>query len=342
MKMTGATGVGAVTNMNFNVVPDSETWTLVVIPDTQRLAAYNATAYNTLIQWVVDNKVTEDIRMVMHVGDYVDDGTSSAQWSATDTAMNRLHTNSIPFIHCAGNHDYDDDGAGGVYTRDTNTYWETVFPASDWSGYSWYIDEYDGITTNQAATLTIGTKKYLFLTLEVFPRAAAISWADSVISAQNPDRIILITHMNVTPDGSHSNETDLLGGHGDTPDAYSFCNYSQVADCDTGEELYTSFISQHSELILVVNGHDIASSTGANGTIGKTAYARRTDTVGGNTVNQHLINYQNNSGNGYNDAAVLRMYKFDHSDNSCDVTTYNAVHDSFYTDSENQFSFNYT
>ena len=315
-------------------VKDETTWTLAVIPDTQRLAANNATAYNSMMQWLVDEADTENIEMVIHLGDYANDGASSTEWSRIDTAMNRLH-GEVPFIHCAGNHDYDDDGKG-TYSRKTATNWETVFPASDWSGYSWYVDEYDGITTNQAAVLRLGQYKYLFLTLEVFPRAGAITWAEGIITAQNPDRIILGTHMLVDSYGNHMTDTAADDWDG-VPSDYGFCDYRTDADCKSGSELYNDFISQHDNIILTTNGHDVDGPGGA-----EVGFARKTDTVNGKTINQHFFNYQNDSSNSYADSAVLRLYKFDHSDNSCDVTTYNPVQDTSRTDSQNQFTFNYS
>ena len=90
--ITGLTSIKGSTGLDCcPSAADQETWTLVVIPDTQRLAPNNATAYNSLIQWIVDNKTTEDIQMVMHVGDLVNLGSSSAEWNVAETAMDRLH-----------------------------------------------------------------------------------------------------------------------------------------------------------------------------------------------------------------------------------------------------------
>lgn len=329
--LSGITSLGGISKFKPNVnTADTSTWTLAVIPDTQRLAPNNATAYNDLIQWIVDNETTEDIRMVIHLGDYVNNGASSSEWNVAETAMERLLNNDIPLIHCAGNHDYDDDGMG-TYSRKTATYWETKFPASDWSGYSWYVDEYENITTNQAATITVGNTKYLFLTLEIFPRAGVFSWANGIITAQSPDRIIVGTHMMVNEDG------DLQVYDGDSPDIYGICNNSTSGDCATGADIYNDFIAQHENIILVCNGHDV-DTTYSN----ERAHAIRTSTVNGKTINQHLFNFQNDSSNSYADSAYLRLYKFDHSDNSCDVTTYNPVQDTNHTDSENQFTFNYS
>lgn len=321
---------------------DKTTWTLCVIPDTQRLAANNPTAYNTMMQWIVDNATTEDIRMVMHVGDYCNLGSSSTEWSRTDTAVNRLHGN-VPFIHCAGNHDYDDD-AKGTYSRKT-TNWEAVFPYTDWTSYDWYIGSYENITTNMAATLQIGQYSYLFLTSEFWARQDAMDWAQTQIDDNPTDRVIWITHALTAPDGNF--ETDAsdgtVGGQAGVPQFYGVCNFSTDADCKTGVELRDEFLKVNENIILACCGHDVAGSDvpAGQGTVGQTAYSKTTVTTYGNTINTHLFNYQNASANTYANSAYLRLYKFDHSDNTCDVTTYNPVQDTNLTDAQNQFTFTY-
>ncbi len=314
--ISGTSGIGT-----------SDSWSLVVIPDTQRLAANNSTAYNALTQWIVDNKDTEDIRMVMHVGDLVNLGSSDAQWNVAQTAMNQLHAGDVPFLMAAGNHDFDDDAKGGTYQRAV-TKWDARFPNSDWTSYDWYVSGYNSQTQNQAATLTILGIKYLFLTIEIFPRAAVITWANTQITNENPDKIIVITHMMVDQNGNH--EPDVVAGS-DVPSTYSICDYRTDADCKSGEELYADFISQHDNIILVVNGHDLENGQSEG-------VAARTDTVNGNVINQHLANYQNISTNSYADSAYIRKYTFSSDGTTCDVTTYNPVQDTSKTDSDNQFT----
>lgn len=318
----------------------AETWTLVQIPDTQRLAANNPTAYNNLIQWIVDNKVTEDIRMVMHLGDYCNNGASATEWGRVDTAMNRLH-GEVPFIHNSGNHDYDDDAKGGVYTR-LETNWDAVFPESDWTGYDWYVDCYNNVTTNMAAKLEIGGIKYLFIALEFFPRAAVFTWAANVIANNPADRIIMTTHAMLDPDRLFMTEDRPSGGGGQAgnPKYYSVCNYSENADCKTGQEIFDEFVSNYN-VVLIGSGHDVASADveSGYGVSGQSAFASRRDVVGGKPINSHLFNYQNISANSYANSAYLRLYRFDHSDNTVAVETYNPVQDTNLTDAQNQFEF---
>lgn len=341
--LSGITSISGLTKFKPNQnTADVNTWTLCVIPDTQRLAANNATAYNTLMQWVVDNQVTEDIQMTIHLGDVVNTGGNSTQWTNVETAMDRLQTNNVPFLMTAGNWDYDSGNSDA--NRTTTTYWESAFPHSYWSGKSWHVESYQNITTNQCGKITIGDVRYLFLTLEVWARPQVLSWADRMISENAADRIIVATHGLTTPDGSFEPDSGGTenGGQGGGPDAYGICGNSADGDCSSGEEIRDNFLNKHENIILTMNGHDVASSSVGNGISGDTAFSKTTNVVNSKTNNVHLFNYQNASGNTYEDSAYLRLYKFDHADNSCDVTTYNPVRDTNLTDSENQFTFTYS
>lgn len=310
-------------------------WTMVMIPDTQHLAHANSQAYNDLIQYVVDQKTTENIGFVLHVGDIVDNGTVASQWSVADTALSGL-TGQIPHLIGIGNHDYDDDAMGVVYDRLT-TQFNALFSLNDIQNEGWFFDSYPtGTTENTAGGIIVDGVKYLFLNLEFDARQAAVDWADSVITASNPDRIIVSTHSYILAD-ANSDAIHHPDGQGDGPWRYSVCNYSDDADCHSGEELWQGFISQHDNIVLVVSGHDVDENTpGAT-----EAYARRVDTVNGKPINQHLANYQNRTGSSYADSAFLRLYEFDESANTVDVTTYNPVLSTSLTDPENQFTFSF-
>lgn len=304
-------------------VVQSATWTLGVIPDTQNLAAYNATAYNTLLSGVTGD-------FFIHLGDVVNNGKRPSEWQTATNAFNNL---SPPGLIAIGNHDYDDDAQGTTYQRDSDSF-NAFFSLADIQNEPWFVSSYPANQTdNTAAGIIAGGNKWLFLSLEFFPRQAAIDWAEAIIASTSPDRIILATHMYLTPDGVPQDEYGTPGGQQGGPVFYSVCDFSTTADCASGEELYTNFISNLSVPTLVLNGHDVASGNSPNGIAGQDAYARRTDGM----IHQHLANYQNRNANNYNDAAFYREYTFTGDDVS--VTTYNPVTDTYLTDPENQFTF---
>lgn len=313
-------------------------WTLIVIPDTQRLVANNSSALTTMVDHI-DGLSPE---FILHVGDIVNNGASSAEWSTASTSFDAFQDNAI--LYGIGNHDYDDDAQGASTDRDTtplSTAFNSFWPISRINTQNWFVDSYPtNKTENSAAGIVVDGVRYLFLSIEMFPRQAAVDWADAVIASTSPDRIIVTTHMNLTPDGSNQNYADLQGGQGDSPEAYSVCGDATTTDCMSGEEFYNNFISQNEKIVLVVNGHDLANTTGANGTQSESAFAKRTETINGKLVHQNLVNFQNVSANTYADSAYYRNYTF--SGNTIDVTTYNPVQDTSLTDAENQFTLNMT
>lgn len=326
---------------NSVLLPLENNWSFVVVPDTQRLAPNNPTAYNDLIQWIVDEVEGENvnnIKMVVILGDIVNNGASSSEWAVAETAIARLH-GVVPFIMMAGNHDYDDDGQG-TYSR-KEEFWKAAFPHSDFTGYDWYLGSYNNVTTNMAAQIQVGQYRYRFIGTEFWPRDAALTWAKNLADASEYDRLIWGTHALIAVDSNYETDdpADTSGGQGGVPLHYGVCNDSADGDCKTGLEMYNEFISQQNRMLFAFCGHEVKDHpTSANGIGGQSAFARRTETVGGNPVSVQLLNYQNMSGNTYADSAYLRIVKIDHALNSYDIETYNPVRDTNLTDAQNQFS----
>ena len=86
-------------------------WSMVVLPDTQ---AYDtpseALVFNAMTQWVVDNKTSRNIQVVVGTGDITNNNTAT-QWNIVKTAIGTLD-NEVPYILPTGNHDYSGGGRG--------------------------------------------------------------------------------------------------------------------------------------------------------------------------------------------------------------------------------------
>ena len=288
------------------VYSPGQPWTLVVVPDLQEIASHDTDSYAETIQYILNQQEARNIQMVMFVGDNVDDGASSSQWTVANNALALLE-GEIPFSIGIGNHDYDDDT--GVSKAATS--FNSAFPLSMYQNYSWFIDdEYPtGETTNHAVKLTIGQYTYLFINIEYQPRTAAITWAQGIVDNNTDADYIIVNNHYFLGDDSGGEATRWTD--------------TSVTD------LWDDFISQNNKIRLVVCGHVAGTATDP-------AVSRRVD----GSVNQHLFNAQTLTGDNYNATAYLRFYEIDQSDHSVSVTTYNPIIDTALTDSDNQFSFN--
>jgi uncharacterized membrane protein len=144
-----------------------------------------------------------------------------------------------------------------------------------------------------------------------------VAWAQSVIAANPGAEVIVVTHAYIATDSTRVSLCDDINAQA----------YNVGADND-GESLWKKFVSQSSQISLILNGHFTDSSGQGVG--------RRIDLgVNGNIINQILSDYQDlaNGGNGY-----LRILTFHPSLNTIDVKTYSPTLNAYFTDSANQFT----
>ena len=189
---TGVGFVGADAGTDAGSIPAD--YSIVVLPDTQYYAAAFPDIFMKQTTWIVENRDAQQIKFVLHTGDVVDYGDSSAQWTV---ASNSLHVldGIVPYVIAAGNHDY------GVMQRMgmVNVY----FPPSGFEAYSWFGDTFEpGHIENSFSLIPAGGKRWLVISLEFGPRNEALAWAGSVLQALHDYPAIIITHAYLYRDSS--------------------------------------------------------------------------------------------------------------------------------------------
>lgn len=274
-------------------------FTFILLPDTQNEVADAPLEFLAQMQWISDNKTALNIQAVIGLGDIVDDSSDATQWTNADAGYDIIHAMDVPYIPLLGNHDYNT-----VATRVTTTY-NTNFGPSRFSGKSWYGDTSypSGKNENMFIKFDVGSRKFLVLGLEFYPRQAAVDWGQSVIDA-NPDReIILITHSYLDNDGLRVTEA-----HPDGPTlGYGY------SDAYSGEELWYSFVSINPQIKMVANGHNICAPHAAHNT--------DVSTTTGRAVYELFQNYQcgTDGGEGY-----LTILSFNSDDSTMGVSYYST------------------
>lgn len=282
---------------------------VIVLPDTQHYSESYPSIFNAQTEWIAANAAQMNIQFVLGLGDIVNEGSYVSQWNSADTAIKLLDQANIPYVLPPGNHDYANKKPS---TRDL-TLFNTYFGPARYASNPHYQGSYPaGSNANQYGVFTVGSRTFLVLALELFPRQATLNWASSVVAA-NPDKeVIVITHSYMYLDNSRI-------GRCDQANAESF----GLGTDNDGEEMWSKFVSQHPNITLVLNGH-------SHGT------GRRSDAAfDGHVVHQLLADYQSDSygGNGY-----LRILKFRPSLDVIEVSTYSPYRNTWKTDSANQFT----
>jgi hypothetical protein len=298
-------------------------FTIIALPDTQYYSESFPNILNSQMQWIVKNANTApfNIQGVLGLGDIVNNGSSSTEWTNADAAYKLLDAAHIPYFAAIGNHDYDSNSPAG--RTSTTTHFNKFFGPMRYRSTSWptpyWLSSFPANSNeNFYGVITINGQPFLILALEFYPRDAALTWAAQVIQSNADKQVIVITHSYEYFDNTRVSPCNSFNAQ----------YYGLGADND-GDSMWAKLIRQYSNITMVLSGHEVRGA-------GQDAAGHRMDLgVHGNLVNQILSNYQNmtNGGNGY-----LRIMKFHPSSDTIDVRTYSPYLNSFLTDSTNQFT----
>jgi len=249
-------------------------FTLVALPDTQ---CYSGGKYNydwcgaggipdmfySQTQWIADNRATQNIVFVTHLGDATNDGDNNeAEWEVADTAMSYLedpHTTGlpwgVPYGIMPGNHDQTLDVG-------TTVFYNEYFGSARFSGRGYYGGHYGSNNNNNYEFFSAGGMDCIIIHLEYSPTDGAITWANNLLKMYSNRRAIVSSHAILYP--------------------------GNPADFDSaGTRIYNG-LKNNPNLFLMLCGHEVGTG-------------QRTDTYLGNTIYSLMSNYQwgDDGGDGY-------------------------------------------
>ncbi len=248
-------------------------WSLIMVPDLQNYAKWgrNQPIADLMMAWIVDNIDTLNIRMVMGMGDLVEndekvtndydgDQTTISQWQTISKAFGKLD-GKVPYIAATGNHDYAIDPKGGRSSHYSeffttgrnylnqkilvqNTRNEQGHPALDNAAY-----EIKGLNG----------KDYLFMTVEDAPRDTVISWAKKVAALEQykNHRVVLSTHEFLNAKDQHTNAeiTWLYWEPYNINNEIQKSGRIKIPYANNGQQIWEKLVQPASNIELVLCGH---------------------------------------------------------------------------------------
>jgi len=239
----------------------SGVFSMAVLPDTQQevLRPQDDFRFRQRMEWLVNNRNTLNLRYVMHSGDVVNWGERDvSQYGVAASAYDVLRAAGIPFLISVGNHDTRAVCAGGSACpgQDTHKALRELPLFNSASGFlnlmqphvaGWYAQN---DLSNVYGRFEAGGLKWLVLSLELWPRAAVVEWAKSVVAANPTYNVIVVTHSFLTANGTIYTSG---GGYGDMSPQY----------------LYDNLIKAYPNIRFVFSGHEgealVRTFTGSKG-----------------------------------------------------------------------------
>ncbi|AHF15432.1 metallophosphoesterase [Niabella soli] len=277
-------------------------WSLIMVPDLQNYVKWqrNQPLIDLMMAWIVDNIDTLNIKMVMGVGDLVEndgkitndydgDQTSKSQWEYVSRAFGKLD-GKVPYIAATGNHDYSIDRQGNR----TSQYSQFFVPEKNYLNQKLLVQNTrngQGQPTLENAAYEIkglNGKDYLFMTVEDGPRDTVLTWAKNVAALQQyqKHRVILSTHEFLnTKDKRTTGEVNWIWW-----EPYNVNNMIRksprikLPDANNGQQVWEKAVQPASNIELVLCGH-----------ISGEGY-RKDKNAAGKTVHQLLFDAQSMGG----------------------------------------------
>lgn len=289
-----------------------------VLPDTQnyaREAAGSGTAVKEMwfsqTEWILTNRVSQNIPFVATLGDCVQNGEDSSEWRNATNAYYRLELPSrtllsegLPYGVTVGNHDQEPNGD----PDGTTTLYNLYFGSSHFSGKSYYGGHYSSNNDSWYAIFSAGGVEFIVISFEYGRYGSGIlDWAANLLATYPNHRCIVLTH--------HAGDDN------------SDVNATTTTFSTQGQAIYDA-LKVYPNFFLMLGGH--VFNEGGEG--------RRSDTFSGRTVRTLVSDYQGrfNGGNG-----LMRLMYFSPSNNLVSVKTFSPYTGIYETDANSQFTFSY-
>lgn len=193
----------------FDPAPEGS-FSIVVIPDTQKYLGKGTKSqpdsdepvtnpvFEAHVAWIVENRLTQRIAFVSHVGDIVDKNNHD-QWTVARRCMDRLH-GEVPYAISVGNHDMTSAGDSSLFQQ--------YFPRSRFEQFEQYAGCFEpdrpgsavsGDNANSYQLFSAGGLDFVFVHLECNAPDDVLKWANGVLEKHADRTALITTHMDLGP-----------------------------------------------------------------------------------------------------------------------------------------------
>lgn len=164
-------------------------FTIAWISDTQAYALGRPDPINAMADWLLENRIKENIVCIVHTGDVSDNGASTWQWDYINPPFERL-LKEYPILFTAGNHDVTESGSIRYFLK------QPPIAASIPDGQA-FTD-----SAGSWATFSAGGRDFILVSLYWNADYNSYKQAVEVLSSHMDSVGIIVTHSALESDGS--------------------------------------------------------------------------------------------------------------------------------------------
>ncbi len=292
-------------------------FSIAVIPDPQYITQYDSgnktTILNNMYNWIINNRETNKTELVVGVGDIVNGGNHTGQWSVAEAGFKLMDDAGMPYTVVPGNHDTE------KHYNKTNTVENSFNKYITPEKYGHCADGLYDVNNmrNNYKYLTVGEYNYLILNIDFEPEDEVLDWANNIIKNHPYHTVIIATHSYVD-------------GYGDL--------HSKKTNGNSGADIWEKLVRKHKNISFVISGHIHSHDIIVREDIGDC----------GNKITSMLIDYQFADSASFSTfprgRAMVAMLYFSNKDKSVRVEWVSTVmsdngNDPYYK-AKNQFTLN--
>lgn len=191
---------------------ETESFSIIVLPDTQLYSQYHPEILTNQTKWIVDEVSNLNVVFASSVGDLVQNGNSISEWENVAGSMKILDDAGVSWGVLPGNHDFENDASLSNF----NTY----FGIGNFSGKSFFGGSYPNETNNNNfVLLSSGGYDYLFFSFQYHPSDLVLAWANETIHKFPYRRVIVATHDYLDLNGERRHDGDHIWNEFVAPNA---------------------------------------------------------------------------------------------------------------------------
>ena len=209
-----------------------ENFSIVLFPDTQNMVSSHHDMWETMPQWVVENKEDLNIKAVIGLGDVTNSGSKPEYIEAITGNMsnnrggwNLIKSSGLIYMPTRGNNGDSNEALWNEYFGPEYFTEEGSVPPKN---MSWFGGCYDSSTSCYYVKFAEGSQKYLVMAVGHAPTKLQKVWANQVLKKNSDSKVIVVAHSYL--------ENDTLT----KPE---------------GEDLWNDLIMNNKNIFLVVCGH---------------------------------------------------------------------------------------
>jgi hypothetical protein len=185
----------------------ADDFTIVVLGDTQTYSDTPALepVFENMIDYVLAHVVSDDIALVLQVGDVIEQGTGDAvtanttdEWARFNAQWKRLD-NVVPYAVARGNHDNTQEFSlhYGSTPSSAFSHYLGTHPGEDDDAHAWRVD--------------LGGQDALVLGISCNPSAAELGWAQGILDGAPDLPAIVLSHIITSFRGVHLRSASFGG-----------------------------------------------------------------------------------------------------------------------------------